>query len=73
MIKEVKMYTVICDNCGKDCNADSEYSCWSDDTFARDCAMEDDWITEGDKHYCPQCYSYNDNDELELKPVNQLK
>ena len=64
MIKEVTMYTVICDNCGKDCNKDQEYSCWSDKTFAQDCAMESDWLKEGDEHYCTECYSYNDEDEL---------
>jgi len=27
MIKEVTMYTVICDGCGKDVNEGQEYSC----------------------------------------------
>lgn len=30
MIKELKMYTVVCDNCGKDSNDGTDYSCWSD-------------------------------------------
>ena len=29
MIKEIIMFTVCCDNCGKDSNEGSEYSCWS--------------------------------------------
>jgi hypothetical protein len=29
MIKEVKMFTMVCDSCGKDVNEDTEYSCWN--------------------------------------------
>lgn len=64
MIKEVQMYTVVCDNCGKACNEDSDYSCWNDKETALDQAMEGDWHTDGDKHYCGKCYSIGDNDEL---------
>ncbi len=64
MIQEVKMYTVICDNCKKDSNEDTDYSCWNDKEYAQDVATEADWITEDDKHYCPNCYSYDDDDNL---------
>lgn len=64
MIKEVKMYTVICDNCGKDVNADAEYSAWSDTQFTEDMALEAGWHKEDDKHYCPDCFSFDDEDEL---------
>lgn len=67
MIKEVIMYTVICDGCGTDCNEDAEHSCWNDESYAVDDAMEQDWIEEGDKHYCPWCYTYDENDNLEIK------
>ena len=63
-IQKVEMFTVICDNCGKDVNKDAEYSAWNDETFAEDIAMEADWIKENDKHYCPKCYEYDDEDEL---------
>lgn len=67
MIKEVKMYTVICDNCGKDVCENAEYSCWNDEIYAKDTAMEDDWITEGEKHYCTDCYEYDGEDNLIIK------
>ena len=66
-IQKVEMFTVICDNCGKDVNKDAEYSAWNDETFAEDIAMEADWIKEKDKHYCPKCYEYDDEDELSIK------
>lgn len=67
MIEEVKMYTVICDNCGVDSNEDSEYSCWNDKDTAWDTASEQDWIKENGKHYFTNCYSYDDNDNLIIK------
>jgi hypothetical protein len=71
MIQEVKMYTVVCDNCGKDANEGAEYSCWNDKQYAQDSAMEDDWLTEEDKHYCPDCFSYGDEDELIIKTITK--
>lgn len=40
MIKEVKMFTVICDNCGVDVNKGQEYTCWNDEAYAEDIAIE---------------------------------
>lgn len=68
MIKEVKMYTVVCDNCGRDVNENADYSCYNDKVFAQDVAMESDWLKEGDKHYCPNCYTYDDEDNLVVNP-----
>lgn len=69
MVKELTMYTVVCDNCGKDVNEGEEYSCWNDKSFAQDIAMEADWLKEEDKHYCPKCFTYDDNDNLVILPV----
>ena len=69
MLKEVKMYTVLCDNCGKDVNKDAEYSAWNEKTFAEDIAMEEDWIKENDNHYCPDCFTYDDDDNLLIKSI----
>jgi hypothetical protein len=67
MIQELTMYTVVCDGCGKDSNADSEYSAWGCKMYAADVAMEANFINEGDEHYCPDCYSYDDEDNLVIK------
>ena len=69
MLKEVKMYTVVCDNCGKDVNKDAEYSAWNDKRYAEEVAMESDWIKENDKNYCPDCFTYDDDDNLLIMPI----
>lgn len=69
MIQEVKMFTVVCDNCGVDVNKDAEYSCWNDRSYAEENAMECNWIKQDDKHYCDDCYSYDDDDNLIIKPL----
>lgn len=58
------MFTVVCDNCQKDIGSTQEYSCWDDSDFAIENAMNSDWIAEYGKHYCTECYSYDDNDAL---------
>lgn len=72
MIKQVEMFTVICDNCGKDCNKDTEYSCWNSRLSAEDVAIDSDWIKEKNNHYCSDCYWYDDNDNLILKDMSHL-
>ena len=68
MIKEIKMYTVVCDNCGRDVNEDADYSCWEDKGYAEDSAMESDWKKEDNKHYCTNCFvGYDKEDELIIK------
>ena len=72
MIKELTMYTVVCDNCGADSNEGGEYSCWTEKSVAEDMAMDSDWIKEGSNHYCPDCYTYDDNDKLVIN-LNRSK
>ena len=38
-------------------------------TFAEDIAMEADWIKENDKNYCPDCFTYDDDDNLLIIPI----
>lgn len=67
MIKELKMYTVVCDNCGKDSNDGTDYSCWSDAEQAELMAEYSDWLIEDGKHYCKDCFSYDEENNLILK------
>lgn len=70
MIKEVTMFTVVCDNCGAESGDDSEYSAWNDKGFAEDNAMDCGWYKEEDKHYCEKCFEgYDDNDKVIIKNV----
>jgi hypothetical protein len=64
MVKEVKMYTIVCDNCGADVNADSGYSCWDSEETIEDIREEASWQKVGDKHYCNDCFEYDDEDNL---------
>jgi hypothetical protein len=64
MVKEVKMYTIVCDNCGADVNGDSGYSCWDSVRAIEDIRKEASWEKVGDKHYCNDCFEYDDDDNL---------
>ncbi len=64
MIKEFKCFTLLCDNCGADVNEDTEFSGYEDIEHSRDIASESDWIEHEGKHYCPDCYSFNDEDVI---------
>lgn len=67
MLKEVKMFTIICDSCGKDVNSDSEFSCWNDEGYLEDIRTNSDWEKVDEKHYCTNCYEYDENDNLIIK------
>jgi hypothetical protein len=70
MIKEVTMFAVFCDNCGKQCEDENAGFCaWSDEVGAKESACECGWLNENDKDYCPYCYSYDDDDNLVLKVI----
>lgn len=69
-IQTKEMYTVICDNCGKDVGQGAEYSCWSDAEFAEEQAMEGEWIEKDNLHFCPQCYELDEEtDEYVIKTL----
>jgi hypothetical protein len=44
----------------KDSKSDFPLSvCWDEGT-AKEQAMESEWAEIGDKHYCPDCYEFDD-------------
>lgn len=65
MIKEIKAYTVICDNCGVDQAEGQDYSCWIDAGQAEDTAIDSEWERSEDeeKHYCTNCYKGVDEED----------
>ncbi|HRD42178.1 MAG TPA: hypothetical protein PLN30_00430 [Ferruginibacter sp.] len=73
MLSQVKMFTVVCDNCAVDIATDQEYSCWSTANYAEENAIESDWLKEGDKHYCTNCFSYDGDDRLVLKTIKKMR
>lgn len=66
MIKDVQMFTVICDNCKADANSGSDYSCWNDKNGAEDIAIESGWIKDNEKHYCSDCFYFDNEGKLRL-------
>ena len=63
-IKQMEMFTVICDRCGVDANEDADYSCWGGSEIAREMADNDDWKFIDGKDYCFSCVEF-DEDELD--------
>ncbi len=68
MIVSEIFYGVKCDRCGE-MHDDGEHTFWNDEGSSIENAMESEWITEKHKHYCPNCYEFNeDKDDNVPKP-----
>lgn len=78
MIVTEIFYGIKCNRC-KNLFDDGEHSYWSDEGSAEEYATESDWIEDKGKHYCPNCYEDNEEqDDYVIKPpypnhLNQLK
>ena len=59
MIKTVTTYSVVCDRCGKTFIANGGVA-WDDKQLTIFYALESEWKEIGDKHYCPDCYEFDD-------------
>ena len=72
MIREVTMFAMVCDNCGKQHeDEDAGFIAWSDEVGARESACESGWYEDGGNYYCPYCYSFDDDDNLVLKDMTK--
>lgn len=67
MIKEVTMYKIVCDICGKDAAEDSDYCAWSDVECAEWDAESAEFTKIDGKDVCPDCYTYDDDDNPIIK------
>lgn len=76
MIQEVKMYSAKCDHCKNDWYDDHNGWCaMSDETSMQNVLNEEGWHTGDEKynegidgeHYCPECWSYDDEDKFILR------
>lgn len=63
MIVTKVFYGVKCDRCG-DIGGDSEYQYWDDEQYAIDDSICADWIEHNHAHYCPDCYSWDDEGDI---------
>jgi len=68
MLKSSLTYSFLCDGCGVDAFEDCMFSGWGDIRYAFEEAQELGWITDEDeKHFCPHCHEYDDDDNLVFK------
>lgn len=70
MTYETIMYGIKCNRC-QAIYEDSEGANLAVDRHGdlEDSAQEDGWYVNGDRHYCPNCYTINENDEVVTKPL----
>ena len=65
MYNKVECICLTCDNCGETYMDDhSGFSIYVDENGAHEAAEDDGWHLEGDKHYCPECHTIDDEDNL---------
>lgn len=78
MRTETKCFSITCDNCKEGFEETfTGFSIFIDEGGADEAANNDNWhikYTEKgeDKHYCPKCYSQNDDDSITIK-TNEIK
>jgi hypothetical protein len=70
MIKEVTMYTIVCDCCGKEYAEDSDYAAWADAEFVEGDSVENGWVKHGELHFCPERFSYDENGEVQIRNLH---
>ena len=63
MLKEVKLFQLHCDGCG-DQIEDGDVSAWYSKDGAEEVGNMQDWVRDKEKHYCPNCYEYNEYGDL---------
>jgi hypothetical protein len=71
MIYPVTMYAARCDGCGKEVRLMGEYAAFAEKECVEDDLRDSEYKFDGDKHYCSDCWSYDDNDNLIFKQQKQ--
>ena len=72
--RETPNWTVDCDRCGRNADAESDFSGWTDKDTAQTMAVDSEWLDTGDgRHYCYDCVTWDDDtDELiPLPPIDK--
>ena len=66
-VQEVTMYRIRCDRCAACAQDKGDFYAWADAEQAWDDAANGDWNEIDDKHYCPDCVEWTE-DEDALRP-----
>lgn len=61
MIEESKIYTIVCDNCR------TKYIGMSNIDLLEEVAQDEEWIKVNKEHYCPECYTIDEHDDVQIK------
>lgn len=62
------MYAGCCDNCKSEIMENQDYSAYGDLNQMKEEFGNCDWIEHEGKHYCPNCFYHDDNDEIIINP-----
>lgn len=68
MIKEVKMYQCVCDNCGCEYKENGEPTAFDSKDDSYNAALADGWVEYKKGIYCPDCCEYDEKDDC-YKPI----
>lgn len=68
MIKEIESYCLLCDSCKRVfIDKYGIYSLYLDRLSPLEYAQAQGWIEHKDKHYCPECYEVDGDDNIIIK------
>ena len=66
MIIERTFYAIQCDSCKIKAKNYEGHAFWQDKSISREFAIASEWHEERDKHYCPECYSFDEEPEAPM-------
>lgn len=59
-LKTTEMFYVACDGCGKSACEGTEWVAWDVPDAAEEAARDADWLMQDGKHYCHDCYIWDE-------------
>ena len=65
MRKIETVITYICDGCEAELKSNDGFICYINADIWDE--IEHDWIEQDGKHYCPDCYTIDDDDNIVIK------
>ena len=65
MLKETTLYTAICERCEKE--FEHQYT---SEPLLETALVLSNWHDTGQLHFCPDCYTTDQNGEIKLKPID---
>jgi hypothetical protein len=66
MKKEMTLFTIVCDRCGKDALANEDFSCLFELSDVREIAGDSGWINIIDNDYCNNCWQWDESEDNQI-------